>query len=94
MLKWRAKLAVGERGIQISGGQNKELPLLEHSIKSKILILEIEATSALDTKTESDVMNSINTLTNELTVIIIAHRISTLKQCDEVYEIKSAKLKR
>ena len=39
-------------------------------------------------------MNSINTLTNELTVIIIAHRISTLKQCDEVYEIKSGKVKK
>lgn len=80
---------VGERGVRLSGGQRQRLGLaraLYH--KPQILILD-EATSALDNTTEAAVMETIHRLQGTLTIITIAHRISTLEKCDRVIHIKN-----
>jgi len=83
---------IGERGIKISGGQKQRLGIARALYrKSNILILD-EATSALDYLTEKNIMNSIQNKQNELTLIIVAHRQSTLKNCDRVMELKDGKI--
>ena len=83
---------IGERGIRLSGGQRQRIGIaraLYHN--PKILILD-EATSALDENTEEAVMDAVNNLRKKLTIIIIAHRINTLKQCDIVFKLEDGKL--
>ena len=78
---------VGERGIRFSGGQRQRMAIaraLYHN--PEILVLD-EATSALDTETEKAVMEAIDMLHNQKTLIIVAHRLTTIKNCDTIYEI-------
>jgi ABC-type multidrug transport system fused ATPase/permease subunit len=78
---------VGERGIRLSGGQRQRIGIaraLYH--KPKILILD-EATSALDRITEQSIIDSINKISDNITVIIISHRLNTLKNCDNIFVI-------
>jgi ABC-type multidrug transport system fused ATPase/permease subunit len=83
---------VGERGIKISGGQRQRLGLARALYKRRNLIVLDEATSALDGSSESEVMNAIEKLDSELTVIMIAHRLSSLKICDWIFEIKDGRV--
>lgn len=83
---------VGERGVQLSGGQIQRIGLARALYNNPELLVLDEATAALDTKTESNVMHSISLLKKEKTIIIIAHRVSTLKDCDIIYEINAGKL--
>lgn len=79
---------VGERGVRLSGGQKQRIGLaraLYH--RPKILILD-EATSALDTKTEKAVMQTIQSLQSTMTMLIVAHRLSTLASCDRVIRFR------
>lgn len=79
---------VGERGIQLSGGQRQRIGIARALYKrAEVLILD-EATSALDSITEQDVMDSIQGLDRSLTVIIVAHRLTTVRYCDVIYEIR------
>ncbi len=78
---------VGERGICLSGGQRQRVAIARALYKQAKLIVFDEATSALDRQTESEVMQSIDNLSSELTVIIIAHRESTLKGCDRIIKL-------
>ena len=83
---------VGERGVQLSGGQKQRIGLARALYnKPEILILD-EATSALDNQTEKGVMDSVNNLKGSITKIIIAHRLSTLSNCDIIYELSNKKL--
>lgn len=83
---------VGENGIQLSGGQRQRIGIARALYKkSKILILD-EATSALDIETEQRIMNSIYEHDPNLTLIIVAHRISTLSQCNRIIKIENGKL--
>lgn len=78
---------IGERGIRFSGGQRQRFAIARALyLNPDILILD-EATSALDTETETAVMESINALQGHKTMIIIAHRLTTIKNCDKIYEI-------
>lgn len=80
---------VGERGVQLSGGQRQRIGIARALYRNAKLLVFDEATSALDTKTESDVIEAISTLTSELTIVMIAHRTSTLAMCTSIIEISS-----
>lgn len=83
---------VGDRGIRLSGGQRQRIGIaraLYHD--PEILVLD-EATSALDSETESAVMQSIETLRGQKTMLIIAHRLTTIQDADIIYEVKDGKI--
>jgi ABC-type multidrug transport system fused ATPase/permease subunit len=84
--------SIGERGIRLSGGQRQRIGIARALYKKADVIIFDEATSSLDNVTETQVMKSINDLSKELTIIIIAHRFSTLKNCDSIYEISDGEL--
>ena len=77
---------VGERGIRLSGGQRQRIGIARALYREAKIILFDEATNQLDTDTESSVMQSINNLNKEITIIFIAHRLSTLKNCDQIVD--------
>jgi ABC-type multidrug transport system fused ATPase/permease subunit len=84
---------VGERGIRLSGGQRQRIGIaraLYHN--PKVLILD-EATSALDNLTEKSVMDAVYQIKNSITIILIAHRLSTVKNCDNIFLLEEGKLK-
>tara|TARA_B100000941_G_scaffold175060_1_gene125236 strand:- start:1247 stop:2986 length:1740 start_codon:yes stop_codon:yes gene_type:complete len=92
-LKEGVYTTVGERGVKLSGGQRQRIGIaraLYHN--PEILVLD-EATSSLDTQTETEFMKAIDALKGQKTILIIAHRLSTLKGCDMVYEIKGGIIK-
>ncbi|MDD2989162.1 MAG: ABC transporter ATP-binding protein [Zoogloea sp.] len=78
---------VGERGVKLSGGQRQRLGIARALYRKPDLLVLDEATSALDSKTESLVMDAIFKLDDKLTVVVIAHRLSTLAPCDSIYEV-------
>ena len=83
---------VGERGIRLSGGQRQRIGIARALYKqAQVLILD-EATSALDSETENEVMNSIHNLTRKLTIIMIAHRLSTLQGCDKIIQLNRGRI--
>jgi ABC-type bacteriocin/lantibiotic exporter with double-glycine peptidase domain len=85
--------AVGERGARLSGGQRQRLGIARALYKqAEVLILD-EATSALDSETETAVMSTIQNLPAELTIFIVAHRVSTLKSCNQIIELFDGKAK-
>ncbi len=78
---------VGERGIRLSGGQRQRIGIARALYKRTDVLIFDEATSALDNETEQAVMEAIDGLDKELTILIIAHRLNTLKGCDKIVEI-------
>ena len=78
---------VGEHGIKLSGGQRQRIGIARALYKQADVIIFDEATSALDNETEQAVMNAIEDLGRELTILIIAHRLSTLKGCDQIVKL-------
>lgn len=85
---------VGERGVQLSGGQRQRIGLARALYKNADVLVLDEATSALDDLTEKAIMQFIDDLGREMTIIMIAHRVSTLAQCDRIIEIESGRIKR
>lgn len=79
---------VGERGIQLSGGQRQRIGIARALYKQASVLVFDEATSALDTETETAVMTAIERLDRNLTILIIAHRLSTLNSCDRVVRLE------
>jgi ATP-binding cassette subfamily B protein len=84
---------VGERGVRLSGGQRQRIGIARALYKQADVIIFDEATSALDNQTEAAVMQAIGELHGELTVLIIAHRLTTLKNCDTIVELYNGRIK-
>ena len=84
---------VGERGVRLSGGQRQRIGIARALYKNADVIILDEATSALDNKTEMSVMNSIENIGGTITVLIVAHRVTTLKGCDIIYDLENGKIK-
>jgi ATP-binding cassette subfamily B protein len=82
----------GERGIRLSGGQRQRIGIARALYKQTCVLVLDEATSALDDLTEKAVMESINNLGREMTIIIIAHRTTTLQGCDRIIELSGGKI--
>ena len=83
---------MGERGVKLSGGQRQRIGIARALYKNADVFIFDEATSALDSSTELAVMESIEGLGSELTILVIAHRLSTLKMCEEVYQLDGGNL--
>ena len=83
---------VGERGVRLSGGQRQRIGIARALYKQADVIVFDEATSALDNDTERMVMETIENLGDELTVIIVAHRLTTLKNCTQIVELEDGKI--
>ena len=83
---------VGERGIRLSGGQRQRIGIARALYKNARILIFDEATSALDTNTEQSLMDAVNQLSKKLTVVMIAHRLSTVKRCDRVIRLEQGRL--
>ena len=91
-LDMRYYSSIGEGGLKISGGQRQRLGIARALYnKPEILILD-EATSALDQKTEDSIMQSLNNISKNITIIVVTHRLKTLKYCDRVIELEKGKI--
>lgn len=84
---------IGDRGVKISGGQRQRIGIARALYNNPGVIVLDEATSALDNETEKAVMDAIYKLSGKKTLIIIAHRLTTIKNCDYIYEIRDGKAK-
>ena len=82
---------VGEWGLQFSGGQRQRIAIARALYGNPDILILDEATAALDTETETAVMEAIDALQGIKTLIIVAHRLTTIKNCDKIYEIKDGK---
>jgi ABC-type bacteriocin/lantibiotic exporter with double-glycine peptidase domain len=85
---------VGERGVRLSGGQRQRIGIARALYKRASIIVLDEATSALDNETEEAVMKSIEGLSSSLTILVIAHRLSTLRMCDRIIELDGQVVRR
>ena len=84
---------VGERGVRLSGGQRQRIGIARALYKqAEVLILD-EATSALDNATEKTVMDAIHETSKDITILMVAHRLSTLQGCDQIIELENGKIK-
>jgi ATP-binding cassette, subfamily B, bacterial PglK len=83
---------VGENGVKISGGQRQRIGIARALYNDPEILVLDEATSSLDSETEMEVMNSIYTMKGNLTKIIIAHRLSTLNNCNRIFELKKGSI--
>jgi ATP-binding cassette subfamily B protein len=85
---------VGERGVRLSGGQRQRIGIARALYKRADVIIFDEATSALDAETERAVMQAIDLLSPDLTILIVAHRLTTLQKCDFIVELDKGRISR
>ena len=83
---------LGERGVRFSGGQRQRVALARAFYHGRNVLIMDEATSALDNATEREIVREIELLKGSKTMIVIAHRLTTLKHCDRIYELQDGKM--
>lgn len=83
---------VGERGVRLSGGERQRIGIARALYANPDVLVMDEATSALDTGTEQEVIQAINRLRGEKTLVVIAHRLTTVKNCDAIYQMQNGEL--
>ena len=83
---------VGEGGISLSGGQRQRLAIARALVQKTEIILFDEATSALDNETQSKIQQAIDNLQGNFTILIVAHRLSTIKNCDKILFLDEGKI--
>ena len=84
----------GERGVRLSGGQRQRIGLARALYKQADVLVLDEATSALDDATEKAVMQAVDSMGKGITVLMVAHRVSSLRSCDRIFELKNGSLSR
>lgn len=83
---------VGERGVRLSGGQRQRIGIARALYKGPSVLILDEATSALDSKTEAEIMHSIGRLGGDITILMVAHRVTTLSGCDEIVRLEDGEI--
>ena len=83
---------IGERGVKLSGGQKQRIAIARALYNKREVLIMDEATSALDNNTEKEIIDEIRKLKGKVTMVVIAHRLTTLQHCDEIYEISSGRI--
>lgn len=83
---------VGERGVRLSGGQRQRIGIARALYKDARFLILDEATSSLDTETEQLVMEAVESLSHDLTIVIIAHRLSTVSTCDQIIRLENGRV--
>jgi len=83
---------VGERGIRLSGGQRQRIGIARALYHDPAVLVLDEATSSLDVATESGVMEAVRALQGEKTLLIVAHRLSTVEHCDRLYRLERGRV--
>lgn len=91
-LPYQYQTKIGERGIRLSGGQRQRIGIARSLYHRPKLLIFDEATNALDNKTEQQVIDSISNISKEITVIMIAHRLNTIKNCDIIFKFQDGRV--
>lgn len=83
---------IGEGGVNLSGGQKQRLAIARALLKDCKILLFDEATSSLDNITQQEIQESIENISSDYTIIIVAHRLSTIMNCNKIYLLKDGKI--
>jgi ABC-type multidrug transport system fused ATPase/permease subunit len=83
---------VGDRGVRLSGGQRQRIGIARAMYRDPAILVLDEATSAVDATTEAEISSAINKLRGQKTVIVVAHRLSTVRECDQVFYLKDGRI--
>jgi len=83
---------LGERGVRLSGGQRQRVAIARAFYHGRNVLVMDEATSALDHETESEIVEEIKRLKGKKTIIVIAHRLTTVQHCDRIYYLEKGKI--
>ena len=92
-LPYGIETILGERGVRLSGGQRQRVALARAFYHRRSVLVMDEATSALDNSTEKEIVEEIKHLKGKITMIVIAHRLTTVQHCDRIYRLENCEIK-